>query len=307
MGYHHPGDASYTSDQYGQPHQYYSGYYTPSDMSAYGDGSLPGSIPGSFHGDGSFNGDGSFHESIIFDSNMHVPTMHSYPMSQTPSRYPGGDQHHHVQYPTASPYWGHLNISQLPGVAASPSIHITPSKPPRGANPNRSQRKQQQQRGSSGHNQHRGQAKGAGGGHAIDGKAKSLIMFPNQTGSPASRFVMSPQDKSNPYYTAKMTQRTSPPSMRRNGDANAAPRSSASTLDQSVGTQEESFVLPAIEDYSPESPGPADKAAGHTSLQGGVSNTSMDMMPPLVKKMYMGSSSRRNPQDGKLGEVSESP
>lgn len=302
MGYHHHGDVPY-NDHYGHQHQYYNGYYCPSDGSFHGDGSIPGSFPGSFHGDGSFNGDGSFHEGMVFDSNMHVPYMHSSP---TPSRCPGGDPHHHGQYPPVSPYWGHLNISQLPGIAASPSIHITPSKPPRGGHPNRSFRKQQQQRG--GHGQHREQGKGAGGGHVIDGKAKSLIMFPNQTGSPASRFVMSPQDKSNPYYTTKSTQTTSLPSSRPNGDANAAPRSSASALDQSAGTQEESFVLPAIEDYSPESPGPADKAAGHTSLQGGGSNTSMDMMPPSVKKMYMGStSSRRNPQDGKLGEVSENP
>jgi len=245
MGYHHPGDMSY-NDQYGHGHhQYCNGYYHPAD--------------------------GSFHEGMVFDHSMHSQDPYMNPsMAQTPNRYHGGDVHQ-GQYPP-SPYWGHLNISQLPGIAASPSIHITPSKPPRGSHPNRSFRKRQQHQGPQ---------------QAINGKAKSLIMFPNQTNSPASRFVMSPQDKSNPYYTTKNSQTTKMPN-----DNNAAP--SSSSLNQSVG-QEESFVLPTIEDYNPESP--ADRAAGPPSL----SNTSMDLMPPSVKKMYMESSRR------KLSDVSETP
>jgi len=246
MGYHHhPGDMSY-SDQFGHHHQYYNGYYHPAD--------------------------GSFHEGMVFaDNSIHSqdPYMHSSSMAQTPSRYPvGGDlSHHHGQYPV-SPYWGHLNISQLPGLAASPNTTVTPSKPPRGnGHPNRSFRNKRSQ-------QPQGQ----------QGKpAKSLIMFPNQTNSPASRFVMSPQDKSNPYYTTNQ---------RVPSDGHVAQPSS---LNQSAGP-EESFVLPTIEDYSPESP--ADKAAGHAS------NTSMDLMPPSVKKMYLGS---RRQDGGALSEVSENP
>jgi hypothetical protein len=112
-------------------------------------------------------------------------------------------------------YWGHLNISQLPGLAPSPSMH-TPSKPPRG-NPNRSFRKRQ------------------GKNISIDGKAKSLILFPKQANSPASRFVMSPQDKSNhPYYSERNFQ--------------------SSNLNNSGSGQEESFVLPTIEDFAHDSP-----------------------------------------------------
>ncbi|KAL7535654.1 hypothetical protein ACHAXR_006645 [Thalassiosira sp. AJA248-18] len=264
MGYPpHHGDMPY-NDPYGHPNQpYYNGgyYHHPTP-------------------------DGSFHEGMVFDNSMHAQDPNYMPpsMALTPNRYQGSNLHPHgAQYP-ASPYWGHLNISQLPGIAPSPSIHITPSKPPRGSHPNRSFRKQRQQQ--YGHQQH---------GKGIDGKAKSLIMFPNQTNnavgqSPASRFVMSPQDKSNPYYTSKNSQATTAVA---NNDVNAA----SSSLNQSTG-QEESFVLPTIEDYSPESPSVADKttAAGHTSLH---SNTSMDLMPPSVKKMYR--------RDKKLSEVSENP
>jgi len=244
---HHPMGYQY-NEQYGHPPQYYNGYYHPAD--------------------------GSFHEGMVFDNSMHAqdPYLHASSMMHTPSRYQGGDIQHQGQYP-ASPYWEHLHISQLPGIAASPSIHVTPSKPPRG-HPNRSFRKHQQhQQGPQ--------------GRPIDGKAKSLIMFPNQTNSPASRFVMSPQDKTNPYYTSKNSQPMAP--------NDKVPAASSSALNQSVA-QDESFILPTIEDYSPESP--ADKTAGHTSLH---SNTSLDLMPPTVKKMYMGS--RR--QDGTLSEVSE--
>lgn len=113
-------------------------------------------------------------------------------------------------------------------------------------------------------------------------------MFPNQTNSPASRFVMTPKDKSDPYYMAKNSQT---PKM--SNDNNDTP----SSLNQSTGP-EESFVLPTIEDYSLESPA-ADKAAGHLH-----SNTSLDLMPPLVKKLYMDATRQ---QDGKLSEVSENP
>jgi hypothetical protein len=248
LGYQDHGDMQY-NNQYGHHHQYYSGYYHPAD--------------------------GSFHEGMVFDNSMHSSAM----AAQTPERY-NGNNLHHGQYPV-SPYWGHLNISQLPGIAASPSIHITPGKPPRGSHANRSFRKRQNQQGSA--------------GYVSDGKAKSLIMFPNQTNSPASRFVMSSQDKSNPYYTTKTSQA-------RMAEANKDGKNAAqpsSTLNQSTG-QEESFVLPTIEDYSPESP--ADKTGGHTSLH---SNTSLDLMPPSVKKIYMASPSSSRQQDVKLSEVSE--
>lgn len=107
-------------------------------------------------------------------------------------------------------------------------------------------------------------------------------MFPKQTNSPASRFVMTPQDKTDPYYHASKE---------------AAGMPDQPSFNQSAGP-EESFVLPTIEDYSPESP--ADKAAGHAMH----SSTSMDLMPPNVKKMYAKSSMRK---DGgtPLSEVSE--
>ncbi|KAL3823922.1 hypothetical protein ACHAXA_007893 [Cyclostephanos tholiformis] len=254
VGYHHHGNMSY-NDPLGHHHQYYSGFYHPSD--------------------------GSFHEGMVFDNSMHShdPYMHpSIMTAQTPERYNGSNLHS-GHYP-ASPYWGHLNISQLPGVAASPSIHITPSKPPRGSHSNRSFRKRQQQ----------GTAR-----YVSDGRAKSLIMFSNQTNSPASRFVMSSQDKSNPYYKSETSQASMTES---NNDGKNAARPSL-TLNHST-CQEESFVLPTIEDYSPESP--ADKAGGHANLH---SNTSLDLMPPSVKKMYMKSSHPSKRQDVKLSEVLE--
>ena len=240
---HHHMGMSYHNEHYGQPQQYFDGggyyHHPPSD--------------------------GSFHEGMVFDNTMHTQDHHYLPpsMAQTPSRYQGNGMHPHgAQYP-ASPYWGHLNISQLPGIAASPSIHVTPSKPPRGNHSKQfSKQRQQQQQGTG-----------------IDGKAKSLLMFhqtSHQTNSPASRFVMSPQDKSNPYYTA----------------TNSQPSTSAPNNDGNDTMQEESFVLPTIEDYSAESPSAADKPASHTSMH---SNTSMDMMPPSVRR------------GRKLSEVSENP
>ena len=221
----------YYNDQYGHPHQYYNGYYHPAN--------------------------GSFHEGMILNNSMisHDPYMH-HTAAHTPDRGPG-------QYPPASPYWGHLNISQLPGIAPSP--HATPAKPPRGSHVNRSFRKRQNQQGTT--------------GYIVDGKAKGLIMYSNQTNSPASRFVMSPQESSsnNSYYT------------------NVAQHS---TMLNHSAFQEESFVLPTIEDYSLESP--ANKSGGHLTLH--TSNTSMDLMPPSVKKLYTQSSRR---QDVKLSEVSE--
>lgn len=224
IGYQHGGETGYSmpnhTDQFGH-NQFYNGYY-PSD--------------------------GNFHDGMGFDTSIHAAEMnasymHPSPMAQTPNRYHANELH--GQFPV-SPYWGHLNISQLPGLAASPSMHHTPSKPPRG-NSNRSFRKRQ------------GKA-----AQMIDGKAKSLIMFPNpnQTNSPASRFVMSPQDKSNPYYANK---------------SHNVPN--ASSLNQSG--HEESFVLPTIEDYSADSP-----AKAHTSLH---SDVSMHLMPPAVKKIYSNS------------------
>ena len=226
MGYHH--EMLY-NDQYGHHNQFGNVYYNPAD--------------------------GSFHNGTAFDTSI-VHTQDHYISSsaaQTPNRYQGSEMHN-GQYP-ASPYWSHLNISQLPGISSSPSFHM----PPRGNHPNRSFRKRNQQRKID----------------SVDGKAKSLIMFPNQTNSPASRFVMSPQDKkSNPYYAAKNSHARD---MAAN-DERDAPQSSLK-LNHSTGP-DESFVLPTIEDYSPESPD--NKAAGHMSLH---SNTSLELMPPAVKKM----------------------
>ena len=241
MDYHHHGDMLYNT-QYGHRHQYGNGYYHPAD--------------------------GSFHDGMSFDTSFHTQDHYSISASvaQTPNRYNGSEMHN-GQYP-ASPYWSHLNISQLPGIASSPSFHM----PSRGNHPNRSFRKRNHQQG---YQQGRTDTN-------IDGKAKSLIMFPNQTNSPASRFVMSPQDKkSNPYYTAKNSHARN---MASNDERNAP--QSASKLNRSAGA-DESFVLPTIEDYPPESP--KEKAVGYNC------NTSLDMMPPAVKKMYTGSlSPRRN-------------
>lgn len=200
-------------DPYGHG-QYYSGYYQHSD--------------------------GSFHDGVVHSPDPNTPYIHPSPMAQTPGRYHGHGIHH-SQFP-ASPHWSHLNISQLPGLVASPSINQTPTKPPRGST-SKSQRKRH--------------VKGA---HMIDGKAKSLVMF-SKTNSPASRFVMSPQDKkNNPYYANKSQT-----------DANT------SELANQSG-HEESFVLPKIDDYSANSPATA-QVSFHT-------DTSMQLMPPSVKKIY---------------------
>mmetsp|Transcript_19117 Transcript_19117/g.38783 ORF Transcript_19117/g.38783 Transcript_19117/m.38783 type:complete len:1041 (-) Transcript_19117:115-3237(-) len=200
-------------DPYGHG-QYYSGYYQHPDE--------------------------SFHDGVVHSPDPNTPYIHPSSMAQTPGRYHGHGIHHN-QFP-ASPHWSHLNISQLPGLVASPSINQTPTKPPRGST-SKSQRKRH--------------VKGA---HMIDGKAKSLVMF-SKTNSPASRFVMSPQDKkSNPYYASKSQT-----------DANT------SELANQSG-HEESFVLPKIEDYSADSPATA-QASFHT-------DTSMQLMPPSVKKIY---------------------
>ncbi len=230
MEYPHHGEVL-CNDQYGHHSQYNNGYYHPAD--------------------------GSFHNGMAFDTSVHTQDHYiASPLAQTPNRM------HNAQYP-ASPYWSHLNISQLPGISSSPSFHM----PPRANHPNRSFRKRNHQQG----NQQRKTDS------VIDGKAKSLIMFTNQTNSPASRFAMSPQDKkSNPYYAAKNSHARN---MASNIESDAA--QSSSKLNHCAGP-DESFVLPTIEDYSPESP--EDKAH---------SNTSLDLMPPAVKKLYIGSFSKR--------------
>lgn len=215
MEFHHHGEMVY-NDQYGNHQQYCNSYY--------------------------HSADGSFHDGMAFDTSVHTQDHFiSSSLAQTPNRYQGSGMHN-GQYP-ASPYWSHLNISQFPGISSSPSVHITPSLPPRSNQSNRSFRKRQHLQGQQ-------QRKTDS---VIDGKSKPLIMFPNQTNSPASRFVMSPQDKSNPYYTANNTHaRTTVPNDGRN-----APISS-SKLNNSSGP-DDSFVLPTIEDYSPESPAPSVK------------------------------------------------
>eukprot|EP00984_Skeletonema_dohrnii_P020284 scaffold9834_cov131-Skeletonema_dohrnii-CCMP3373.AAC.7 len=172
LGYAPP---QYPVDQYGQQ-QYYQNY--PID-GGYADTSF----------------DGSAHL-----SEESAPS--AYP-DETPTRYAGNDA---GQYPPPSPYWNHLNLSQLPGLC-SPGCQLSPA--------------------SSFHARH--------SETELVGKAKSLIMFPKQTNSPASRFNMSPQDYTLPYYNPK----------------NTAPVC-ASTLNDSV--QDESFVLPPIEGFSAETP-----------------------------------------------------
>jgi len=253
MEYHHHAGGMQYNDQYGHHHQYYQGYYHPADL--------------------------SFHEGMVFGNSIHThdPYVHLSTMAQTPSRYEGGDLQHQGQYPV-SPYWGHLNISQLPGIAPSPSISVTPSKSPRGNHHNRSFRKrlqgQQGRRCSS----------------VIDGKAKSLIMFPNQTNSPASRFVMSPQDKTNPYYMTKSSQMTALVTIHNKSEL-------SSSLNQSAG-QEESFVLPTFKDYTTESL--TDKSAGHASMH---SNDSLVLMPTSVEQIYL----EPRQEDGALCKVPENP
>lgn len=139
-------------------------------------------------------------------SEASAPSAHP---DETPTRYADNDAHTQGQYPPASPYWNHLNLSQLPGLN-SPVCHFSPD--------------------SSFNSRHSEM-----NNPAIVGNAKSLIMFPKQTNSPASRFNMSPQDYTLPYYTAK----------------NTAPVR-ASTLNDSV--QDESFVLPPINGFSSETP-----------------------------------------------------
>lgn len=263
MGYHHhQGDMSYNV-HYHQHQHYDNGYYQQPSA------------------------DGSFHEGMVFDNSMHAldPYYDPHVGARTPNRgYQGmGDPHHHGQYPPASPYWEHLHLSQLPGIAASPNVHVTPSKPPR--NPDRSYRNNKGPQHSQG---------GRRGKPPIDGKAKSLIVYNHQTNSPASRFVMSPQDRTSAYYA---TEDSRGPSAASNNNAESSSNRGAAQ----PPVEEESFVLPTIEDYSPESP--ADRAAGR-SLR---SDTSMDLMPPAVKKMYMSGSSGGRRQDGTLTEVSENP
>jgi len=171
LGYAPP---QYPVDQYGQQ-QYYQNY--PID-GGYADTSF----------------DGSAHL-----SEASAPS--AYP-DETPTRYAGNDAH----YPPPSPYWNHLNLSQLPGLC-SPGCQLSPA---------------------SSFNARHSETE-------LVGKAKSLIMFPKQTNSPASRFNMSPQDYTLPYYNPK----------------NTAPVC-ASTLNDSV--QDESFVLPPIEGFSAETP-----------------------------------------------------
>jgi hypothetical protein len=153
--------------------------------------------------------EGGFSEVSSFDDSAHVSEM-SVPFShsdQTPVRY----ENNAHGYPPASPFWNHLNLSQLPGLS-SPGCHLSPAPS---------------------FNTHHSQTENS----TIDVKAKSLIMFPKQTNSPASRFTMSPQDESHPYYSAKNT---------------AAPVRVFSVNDSVI--QDESFVIPTIEAYSAETP-----------------------------------------------------
>ena len=151
--------------------------------------------------------DGGAFPATSFDGSAHVSESSvpaAYP-DETPTKY--ADQHAHGQYLPASPHWNHLNLSHLPGLC-SPGCQLSPD---------------------SSFNTRHSKTENI----AIVGKAKSLIMFP-KTNSPASRFNMSPQDYTLPYYTAK----------------NTAPV--RASLNDTV--QDESFVLPPIECFSAETP-----------------------------------------------------
>ena len=145
-----------------------------------------------------------------FDGSAHVSETSvpsAYP-DETPTKYADHHAHASGQYPPASPHWNHLNLSQLPGLC-SPGCKLSPD---------------------TSFNTRHSKTENT----AIVGNAKSLIMFPKQTNSPASRFNMSPQDYTLPYYKAK----------------NTAPV--CATLNDSV--QDESFVLPPIDGFSAETP-----------------------------------------------------
>ena len=107
----HPGDMSYDPQQ-----QYYGGYYHHGHLTP----------------------DGSFHEGMVFDHSYHShQDVSATTYAQTPGRpwHPHHQSAHHPPHAAGSPYWGHLNLSQLPGVAASPVVHQTPSRPPRDGRP----------------------------------------------------------------------------------------------------------------------------------------------------------------------------
>ena len=105
-------------------------------------------------------------------------------------------------------------------------------------------------------------------------------MFHNngKTNSPASRFVMSPQDKMHPAWKSP----------------DKDPLPNPATLNQSA-LVEESFVLPAIAPL-PESP---------ENSKVGQSNTSMDLMPPSVK-IHRQSKEAKKPESASLVAVQES-
>ena len=204
---HHP----YVHPPYGQypshhHHHQYNAYehYPPHYNFGYTGAQYPVDQYGQQHYYQNYPVDGGFAETS-FDGSTHnseASASVAYP-DNTPTRYARND----AQYPPASPYWNHLNLSQLPGLC-SPSCQLSPA---------------------SSFNAH------TETDNPTVGKPKSLIMFPKKTNSPASRFNMSPQDYSLPYYAAR----------------NTAPVN-GSSLNDSV--PDESFVLPTIEGFSAETP-----------------------------------------------------
>ena len=250
----HPGDMSYDPGQ-----QYYGGYY----HHAHG-----------HHPHGHLTPDGSFHEGMVFDHSYHShQDVSATTYAQTPGR-PWHPHHHaasshHPPHGASSPYWGHLNLSQLPGVAPSPGVHQTPSRPPRG-HPSR----------NAGRRQHNGQGH-AGPGYAAPSPAagappQSLNPLLFNSDSPASRFASS-SGACNPQQ----------PGAPRDGAADDVPPGSAepSPGDGSAASSPaglpasrtgDSFILPAIEAIESESPRPAREPA--------QSDLSMRLKPPEVKR-----------------------
>lgn len=175
--HHHYAPSSYGHHNY--HNNQYNGYDHYSSHHHYAGAQYPVDHYGHQQYYQNFHMDGGFSEASSFDGSAHVseasaPFIHP---NQTPTRYDASNDTH-GQHP-ASPYWNHLNLSQLPGLSSS-SCQLSPAP---------SFHTHQSQTDNS----------------SIDGKAKSLIMFHKQTNSPASRFTMSPQDESHPYYTANNT------------------------------------------------------------------------------------------------------
>lgn len=278
----HPGDMSYDPQQ-----QYHYGGYYHHHASHHP------------HAHGHVTPDGSFHEGMVFDHSYHShQDVSATTYAQTPGRpwHPHHHHHHHAAgsssghhpppHGAGSPYWGHLNLSQLPGVAASPVVHQTPSRPPRGDGRQRNAGGRQRGGGGGGGN-HGGQG-GAGRDAPVPPAggpgARSLnpLLF-NYSDSPASRFAASAPSSANanPQQPGAPRDGTDaappppppPPAAGPSLPGGGSPPSPAALPASRTG---DSFILPAIEAIESESPRPAREPA--------QSDLSMRLKPPEVKR-----------------------